>query len=66
MRTSEQARTITIMTQFLLERTGEDDRVFEPIPPAQISDLQKLREELDFVNWCSESMMAGVSKGESW
>jgi len=46
------------LTQVLFERTGKHDRVFEPIPPAQISDLQKLQEELGFINSSSESMMA--------
>ena len=46
------------LTQVLFERTGKHDRVFEPIPPAQITNLEQLHEELDFINSCSQSMMA--------
>ena len=46
------------LTQVLLERTGQDDRVFEPIPADQIKGLAKLYEELDFVNGCSQDLMA--------
>ena len=44
------------LSQVLLERTGTQDRVFEPVPPDGLGDLSKLREELEFVNSCSESM----------
>jgi len=48
------------LTQVLFERTGQDDRVFEPIPADQISGLTKLYEELDFVNGCSQDLMASA------
>ena len=44
------------LTQVLYERTGQDDRVFEPVSPDQLGDLAKLYEELDFVNCCSQSL----------
>ncbi len=44
------------LTQVLLERSGTEDRLYEPIPADQILDLPKLYEELDFVNSCSQSM----------
>jgi hypothetical protein len=42
------------LTQVLLERTGSDERQFEPIPADQIGGLHKLREELDFIHGCSQ------------
>ena len=44
------------LSQVLLERSGTRDRVFEPVLPDELGDLSKLREELEFVNSCSESM----------
>jgi hypothetical protein len=44
------------LTQVLLERTGTEDRVFEPVPAGELGDLSKLIEELEFVNACSQSM----------
>jgi hypothetical protein len=46
------------LTQVLVERTGNEDRLFEPLPPDEIpaDDLQHLYTELDFVNSASESM----------
>ena len=44
------------LTQVLLERTGNDDRVFEPVLPQQIPGLVKLHEELDFVDGLSQDM----------
>jgi hypothetical protein len=35
---------------------GTDERLFEAIPPDQITDLHQLHEELDFVDGCSQSM----------
>jgi|ERR1035437_1770981 hypothetical protein len=48
------------LTQVLFERTGQDDRLFEPIPADQIKGLTKLYEELDFVNCCSQDLMASA------
>jgi hypothetical protein len=44
------------LSQVLLERTGVEDRVFEPVMAGQLENLSKLREELEFVNAGSESM----------
>jgi hypothetical protein len=46
------------LTQVLLERTGNNDRLFEPVPANQIRDLPWLHEELAFVDSLSQSMMA--------
>ena len=48
------------LTQVLLERTGQADRLFEPVPADQIGGLSKLYEELDFVNGCSQDLMASA------
>jgi hypothetical protein len=44
------------LSQVLLERTGVEDRQFEPVSAGELKDLSKLREELEFVNSGSESM----------
>ena len=46
------------LTQVLFERTGNDDRIFEPVPPSQIDGLQELYTELDWVNGFSQGLMA--------
>ena len=48
------------LTQVLVERTGNEDRLFEPVPPDEIQadDLQRLYAELDFVNSASENLAA--------
>src|SRR5437870_362109 len=43
------------LTQVLLERTGIAERLFEPIPADQISDLHSLYAELEFVECFSQS-----------
>ena len=40
----------------LIERTGDQRRLFEPIPADQISGLPALLKELEFVDWCSEDL----------
>ena len=40
------------LTQVLVERTGSDERLFEPVPADQIPNLEKLLGELDFVYGC--------------
>jgi hypothetical protein len=42
------------LSQVLLERTGTEDRYFEPISATLIGGLEKLYEELDFVNGTSQ------------
>jgi hypothetical protein len=44
------------LSQVLLERTGTEDREFEPVLASELGDLSKLIEELEFVNFASESM----------
>ncbi len=44
------------LTQVLLERTGIEERVFEPVPAGELGDLSKLIEELEFVNTASTYM----------
>jgi hypothetical protein len=46
------------LTQVLIERTGSNERLFNPIPADEIRDLRWLHEELDFVDSCSQSMAA--------
>ena len=48
------------LTQVLLERTGNDDRVFEPVLPNQIGDLPKLYAELEWVNCSAQDLMASA------
>ena len=45
------------LTQVLLERTGFDKRVFEPVAADQIDDLGRLYTELDCVDGFSMDMM---------
>jgi hypothetical protein len=42
------------LTQVLVERTGNDERLFEPVSVEQINDLPKLYAELEFVDGCSQ------------
>jgi hypothetical protein len=44
------------LSQVLLERTGTENRYFEPIPASLIGGLEKLFEELDFVDGSSQDM----------
>ncbi len=44
------------LTQVLLERTGAEDRIFEPVPAGELGNLSKLMEELAFVHDGAESM----------
>lgn len=48
------------LTQVLFERTGQDERVFEPVLPDQIGDLRKLHLELDFVNDAAQDLTASA------
>jgi hypothetical protein len=52
------------LSQVLLERTGREEREFEPIPADQIFGLENLLEELDIVDCGSQSMSYGeLAKG---
>jgi hypothetical protein len=44
------------LTQVLHERTGDEDRVFEPIPANEIEGLEALHEELQWVDGFSRDM----------
>ncbi|HLN00866.1 MAG TPA: hypothetical protein VK335_16375 [Bryobacteraceae bacterium] len=46
------------LSQVWYERTGSDERLFEPIPADQIRGLRWLYEELDFVDGASQDMAA--------
>lgn len=48
------------LSQVLLERTGTEGRVFEPIPAEAISRLAALHEELEIVNIFSQDLCAGA------
>jgi hypothetical protein len=50
------------LTQVLLERTGNDERLFEPVSVAQIGDLAKLYTELDFVDGSSQDLVASAAQ----
>ena len=38
------------LSQVLLERTGTEDRIFEPVPAGEIEDLAALHLELEWVD----------------
>jgi hypothetical protein len=46
------------LSQVLLERTGTQDRIFEPVPAGEIENLAALYAELDFVDTGSQSLFA--------
>jgi hypothetical protein len=48
------------LTQVLFERTGQHDRLFEPIAADQIKGLTNLYGELDFINGSSQDLMASA------
>ena len=47
------------LTQVLCERTGDEERYFEPVDADRIGDLDDLWEELDFVDGLSQGLEAG-------
>jgi hypothetical protein len=49
------------LSQVILERTGTQDRVFEPVDADQLHDLTRLYGELDFVDVSSSDLMSGES-----
>jgi hypothetical protein len=51
------------LSQVLFERSGSEDRVFEPIPANEIRNLERLLKELELVNAFS-SDMAGLDSLE--
>jgi hypothetical protein len=50
------------LSQVLFERTGNEERFFEPISANQIKGLAKLYAELDFVDGCSQDMEASAAQ----
>jgi hypothetical protein len=50
------------LTQVLLERTGNEERLFEPVSIEQINDLPKLYAELDFVDGSSQDLVASANE----
>jgi hypothetical protein len=50
------------LTQVLVERTGSEERLFEPVSVAQIGDLAKLYGELDFVDGCAQGLVASAAQ----
>ena len=44
------------LSQVLLERLGIEDRIFEPVPAGQLTDLSHLYEELTWVDHFSGAM----------
>lgn len=48
------------LTQVLIERTGTEDILFEPVKPTEIADLRKLYIELDLVNCSAQDLMRGT------
>ena len=48
------------LTQVLLERTGCEERLCEPVPADQIPNLQWLHSELDFVETAAIGMAGGA------
>jgi hypothetical protein len=44
------------LSQVLVERTGIEERIFEPVPATVIEGLEKLRVELDWVDGHSQFM----------
>jgi hypothetical protein len=44
------------LSQVLFERTGSEQRLFEPVHADQLRNLGQLLDELEFVDSCSSSM----------
>jgi len=49
------------LSQVLLERTGAQNRVFEPVDTDQLHDLTRLYGELDFVDVISSDLVSSES-----
>ena len=49
------------LSQVLVERTGTEERVFEPVDADQLHDLRRLHGELDFVDVSSSDLMSRES-----
>jgi hypothetical protein len=54
------------LSQVLLERTGTEEIHFEPIPATMIGGLEKLLEELDFVDGSSQDLAHKDAGRNSW
>ena len=49
------------LSQVVLERTGSEDRIFEPVPADEINDLTRLYGELDWVDVSSSDLISRES-----
>ena len=49
------------LSQVILERTGTQERVFEPVDADELHDLTRLYGELDFVDVCSSDHISKES-----
>ena len=47
------------LSQVLLERTGTEDRLFEPVSADEIDNLAELYVELQFVEGCTQEWSVG-------
>lgn len=52
------------LAQVMVERTGSDERVFEPIPVDQIHDLGWLHDELSLLDGFSRDLAASDHTGQ--
>ena len=50
------------LTQVLVERTRNDERLFETVSIEKINDLPKLYAELDFVDGSSQDLVASANQ----
>ena len=46
------------LSQILFERTGRQDRIFDPVSAEKLESLEALFDELDFADSCSQSLAA--------
>ena len=53
------------LSQVLFERTGSEERIFEPVSANQIRDLDRLLDELRLVDSFSSSMGSDVPRRAS-
>jgi hypothetical protein len=45
------------LSQVLYERTGNEHRIFEPVPAHELQNLDETISELEFVEGCAEEMI---------
>ena len=54
------------ISQTLFERTGTEERRFEPVPADQITGLEALHKELDFLDSLSQDIAASEQVGNGF